>query len=86
MYPIAGTAFIVLVGCVIILMVLKILRHRHDSALDSAFESNRREARIIIGIYHKWMAVIAIPAVIAMIVFVGSGAYAAWVGNIAVCQ
>lgn len=86
MPPLAGYGFAITVFSMIILIYLKIMRDRQDSALESAFESNRHRARIMIAIYQKWMAVVFIPVVVGLLLLVGGALYGAYTGQGVICR
>ena len=86
MHPIAGFGFGIVVIFMVILIVLKILRDGHDSGLESAFESNRQRARIMIAIYQKWMVVVFAPIVVGMLMFIGGALYTLFTGQYPVCR
>lgn len=86
MPPIAGYGFATVVFGMIVLIYLKIKRDRLDSALESAFESNRQKARILIEIYQKWMVIVFIPIVVGLLLMIGGTIYGAWTGQAVVCR
>lgn len=86
MPPIAGYGFSIVVISMIVLIYLKIKRDGLDSALESAFESNRQKARILIEIYQKWMVIVFIPVVVGLLLIIGGAIYGAWTGQAVVCR